>query len=125
LTDEAETFGVLFIARATGAPFSARERQLAREFAGGLTAELKAARRGAQLRARTLPINLPRNINWKLRAVDDITAHLIARIGFMNRVFTSMTEGLLVADITGQVVFANPAAHQFFAAHETDTLTSQ
>jgi signal transduction histidine kinase len=68
---------------------------------------------------------LPHNITWKQRAVDDITAHLIARIGFMNQVFTSMTDGLLVADITGQVVFANPAALPFWDSREPDSLTGK
>lgn len=57
---------------------------------------------------------LPHNVAWKLRAVDEITAQLVARIGFMNQVFTSMTDGLLVADIAGRVVFANPAARGFW-----------
>jgi signal transduction histidine kinase/CHASE2 domain-containing sensor protein len=61
---------------------------------------------------------LPHNVAWKLRAVDEITAQLVARVGFMNQVFTSMTDGLLVADTAGRVVFANPAARGFWDEDE-------
>ncbi|PYS94302.1 MAG: hypothetical protein DMF64_01550 [Acidobacteria bacterium] len=122
---EAEVFGLLLIKRTMGAPFAESELRLAHEFAGGLAAKLKTAQADAQLKQRSLPISLPRNITWKLRAVDEITAQLIARIGFMNLVFTSMTDGLLVADITGRVVFANPAARRFWAERETDTLNGR
>jgi signal transduction histidine kinase/CHASE2 domain-containing sensor protein len=125
LTYEAEPLGLLLIKRNAGEPFSESERKLIAEFSTGLAAELKATQRSARLQNRVLPVRLPHNIIWKLRAVDDITAHLIARIGFMNRVFTSMTEGLLVADITGQVVFANPSARSFWDARETDSLTGK
>ncbi|HEY0546969.1 MAG TPA: CHASE2 domain-containing protein [Pyrinomonadaceae bacterium] len=125
LMDEAEQFGLLLVKRKAGEPFSESERKLIAEFSTGLAAELKATQRSARLQHRALPVSLPHNIIWKLRAVDDITAHLIARIGFMNRVFTSMTEGLLVADITGQVVFANPSALSFWDARETDSLTGK
>ncbi|HEX8097049.1 MAG TPA: CHASE2 domain-containing protein, partial [Pyrinomonadaceae bacterium] len=114
LTEESEPLGLLLVKRNAAEPFTESELNLAREFAGGLAAELSAARRSSELRERALPVSLPHNIIWKLRAVDDISAHLIARISFMNRVLTSMTDGLLVSDITGKVVFANPAAMRFW-----------
>jgi signal transduction histidine kinase len=61
---------------------------------------------------------LPHNVARKLRAVDEITAQLVARVGFMSQVFTSMTDGLLVADTAGRVVFANPAARGFWDGKE-------
>ena len=125
LRADREVLGVLLVSRTAGAPFAESERQWAREFAGSLAAELKTAQRSLQHRRRLLPVSLPRNITWKLRAVDEITAHLIARIGFMNLVLTSMAEGLLVADLTGQVVFANPAALSFWADLESDTLNGR
>jgi CHASE2 domain-containing sensor protein/signal transduction histidine kinase len=123
LIDGDETHGLLLISRDAGEPFSESDRRLAREFARGLTSELSAAGQSSQLRTRALPVTLPRNITWKLRAVDEITAHLVARVGFMNQVFTSMTDGLLVADMTGHVIFANPAAHKFWNGLEADALT--
>ncbi|MBV9959530.1 MAG: CHASE2 domain-containing protein, partial [Acidobacteria bacterium] len=122
LVHEDEAVGWLRIRRDGAEPFSESERRLAAQFAAALAAELSAARRGALLEQRALPISLPHNISWKLRAVDNVTAHLIARIGFMSRVLTSMTEGLLVSDLTGQVVFANPAAHAFWEVPEASAL---
>jgi signal transduction histidine kinase len=43
----------------------------------------------------------------------------------MNQAFISMTEGLLVADITGQVIFANSAARLFWDNLETEALTAK
>jgi len=126
LVDNAEVLGELLVKRsATAEPFAENERQLAQEFAASLASELRAAERNSKLQAQSLTLNLPHNVIWKLRAVDDITAHLVARIGFMNRVFTSMTDGLLVADITGQVVFANPAAIHFWDGLDKDTLAGK
>lgn len=126
LMDETATLGLLHIEHVGGEPFTESERRLAHAFADGLVAQLRTAERSSELmRETSFPISLPHNIIWKLRAVDDITAHLIARIGFMNQVFTSMTEGLLVADITGQVVFANPAAPRLWEESEAAVLTGQ
>ena len=59
-------------------------------------------------------LSLPRDLAWKLRAVDDITTRLLARMNFMNRVLSGMGEGVLVADTSGRIVFANEAAAQVF-----------
>ncbi|MBA3632146.1 MAG: CHASE2 domain-containing protein [Acidobacteria bacterium] len=56
----------------------------------------------------------PRNLEWKLRAVDDITARLLSRMSFINRVLTGMTEGVLVADTTNRIVFVNQRLPQLF-----------
>jgi signal transduction histidine kinase/CHASE2 domain-containing sensor protein len=126
LVDEAAPLGLLLVERAAGEPFSESEVELAHEFAVGLAASLRDARQNAQLQKPALPVSLPHNLNWKLRAVDEIASQLIARIGFMNQVFTSMTDGLLVADITGQVVFANPAALRFWdGQHERTGITGK
>ena len=69
---------------------------------------------GAQKTEVGKPVGLPHNVAWKLRAVDEATSLLVARIGFMNQVFTSMTDGLLVADRSGRIIFVNPAAQGFW-----------
>jgi nitrogen fixation/metabolism regulation signal transduction histidine kinase len=115
----------LLIKRAAGVQFSESEYQLAREFGISLSGVLSAGGRGDRRRARSLLLNLPHNITWKLRAVDEITAQLISRISFMNQAFTSLTDGLLVADITGQVVFANPAACAPWGGQESYALIGQ
>lgn len=55
-------------------------------------------------------LSLPRDLAWKLRAVDDITTRLLARMNFMDRVLSGMGEGVLVADTSGHIVFANQEA---------------
>lgn len=50
---------------------------------------------------------VPRNLESKLRAVDDITARLLARMSFINRVLTGMTDGVMVADHADRIVFVN------------------
>jgi signal transduction histidine kinase/CHASE2 domain-containing sensor protein len=55
---------------------------------------------------------LPHSLDWKLRAVDDLTTQLLARMSFINRVLASMGEGVLVADLAGRVIFANHEAAQ-------------
>lgn len=61
---------------------------------------------------------LPQPLAWKLRAVDDLTAQLLARMGFINRILSSMDEGVLVADLTGRIVFANREAQELFGFRE-------
>lgn len=63
---------------------------------------------------------LPQPLAWKLRAVDDLTTQLLARMGFINRILSSMDEGVLVADLTGRVVFANREAQQLFGRQEQE-----
>jgi signal transduction histidine kinase len=83
------------------------------------------AAEGTKATAERPSAALPHNVAWKLRAVDEITALLVARVGFMNQVFTSMNDGLLVADTAGRVVFVNPAAQRFWGVAAADALTGQ
>lgn len=64
---------------------------------------------------------VPRNLEWKLRAVDDITSRLLSRMSFINRVLTGMTDGVLVADRADRIVFVNDCLTQMFDA-EAGTL---
>jgi PAS domain S-box-containing protein len=82
----------------------------------------RGASEGPKEGAAGASAGLPHDVAWKLRAVDEITTLLVARIGFMNQVFTSMTDGLLVADTAGRVVFANPAAQRFRGGAEPEAL---
>jgi len=63
---------------------------------------------------------LPQPLAWKLRAVDDLTTQLLARMGFINRILSSMDEAVLVADLNGQIIFANREAQQLFGCEETE-----
>ena len=57
---------------------------------------------------------VPRNLEWKLRAVDDITSRLLSRMSFINRVLTGMTDGVIAADTTDQIVFVNECFERMF-----------
>jgi len=85
----------------------------------------RGGREGLKESAENSRAALPHNAAWKQRAVDEITELLVARIGFMNQVFTSMTDGLLVADTSGRVVFANPAAQRFWRDAYADSLAGR
>jgi len=85
----------------------------------------RGAAEGSQETAGVAAAGLPHNVAWKLRAVDEVTALLVARVGFMNQVFESMTDGLLVADVAGRVVFANPAAQRFWEGEGRDALAGR
>jgi PAS domain S-box-containing protein len=63
---------------------------------------------------------LPQPLTWKLRAVDDLTTQLLARMGFINRILSSMDEAVLVADLNGRIIFANREAQQLFGCEETE-----
>jgi signal transduction histidine kinase len=67
-------------------------------------------------------LDLPKSLAWKLRAVDDLTTQLLARMSFINRILTSMGEGVLVADLTGRIVFANREATQLFGSGENELI---
>ena len=66
-----------------------------------------------------LRLDLPHSLAWKLRAVDSLTSRLLARMSFINRVLTSMDEGVLVADLHGRIVFANRIAGQLLGSDES------
>ncbi|HRH46127.1 MAG TPA: CHASE2 domain-containing protein, partial [Pyrinomonadaceae bacterium] len=57
---------------------------------------------------------IPHNLEWKLRAVDDIAARLLSRMSFISRVLGGMSEGVIVADTKNQVVFVNHSLTQMF-----------
>ncbi len=59
---------------------------------------------------------LPRGFDWKLRTVEHLTLRLLARMGFIQRVLSSMGEGVIVTDLEGRIVLANSMADHLFEA---------
>ena len=82
---------------------------------GFLAGTGESAQTGLDARLR---LDLPHSLAWKLRAVDSLTARLLARMSFINRVLSSMDEAVLVTDLNGRIVFANPIAAQIFMTSE-------
>ncbi|HZS09051.1 MAG TPA: CHASE2 domain-containing protein [Blastocatellia bacterium] len=70
-------------------------------------------------------LDLPQSLAWKLRAVDDLTTRLLARMSFINRILSSMGEGVLVADLQGRVVFANREAAQLLDCGQAELAGAQ
>src|SRR5262249_38708734 len=64
-------------------------------------------RSGEEFINNQLWLDLPRSLAWKLRAVDDLTTRLLSHMSFINRILSSMDEGVLVTDLAGSIVFAN------------------
>lgn len=113
--DEAgELFGALSVARAAGEPFDRNEHRLICVIAQGLATGLKLSRQRTLLEEKREWLNLSHNLAWKLRAVDDLTTRILGRMSFMNRVLSSMADGVLVTDMAGQIVFANRQAAQIW-----------
>jgi PAS domain S-box-containing protein len=67
-------------------------------------------------------MDLPRSLTWKLRAVDDLTTRLLARMSFIDRILSSMGEGVMVADLSGRIAFANRQALKAFGCGEEETI---
>lgn len=74
---------------------------------------LDADEKDGKTQARALIV--PRNLEWKLRAVDDITGRLLSRLSFINRVLTGMEEGVIVADTNCKTVLINESLAKMFA----------
>lgn len=73
---------------------------------------------------KQLRFDLPQSLAWKLRAVDDLTTRLLARMSFINRILSSMEEGVMVTDLDGRIVFANREAAQIFHAEQEELMES-
>ncbi len=65
---------------------------------------------------------VPRNLESKLRAVDEITARLLSRMSFINRVLSGMTEGVMVSDTSNRIVFVNQRVLELFGTASADIL---
>jgi signal transduction histidine kinase len=77
---------------------------------------------GAEFINDQLRLDLPQSLAWKLRAVDDLTTRLLARMSFINRILSNMAEGVLVADLEGRIAFANREATQLFNCEQEDLI---
>jgi two-component system phosphate regulon sensor histidine kinase PhoR len=61
---------------------------------------------------------LPRGIEWKSQALGLLNQRMLARARFVDRALRSAEEGLIVADITGSIAFANPRAAEILGVPE-------
>jgi two-component system phosphate regulon sensor histidine kinase PhoR len=66
----------------------------------------------------------PRGIEWKTRALGHLNQRLLARARFVDRALRSAEEGLIVADISGCIAFANPRAAEILGIPERGLIGS-
>ena len=53
---------------------------------------------------------LPKGLEWKARILSELNARLLDRAKFVNFALRSVEDGLLIADTSGQITFANRSA---------------
>ncbi|MGH9971472.1 MAG: CHASE2 domain-containing protein [Pyrinomonadaceae bacterium] len=61
---------------------------------------------------------LPRGIEWKARALAVLQRRMMARARFVDRALRSVEDGLIVSDVDGRILFANPRAAEIFGVTE-------
>jgi PAS domain S-box-containing protein len=61
---------------------------------------------------------LPRGVEWKARALGLLHRRMMAHARFVDRALRSIEDGLIVADIDGRIIFANPRAAEIFGVTE-------
>jgi signal transduction histidine kinase/CHASE2 domain-containing sensor protein len=61
---------------------------------------------------------LPHGIEWKSRALATLQERLMQWLRFVDRALRSVEDGLIVAGIDGNILFANPSAAQVFGVPE-------
>lgn len=54
--------------------------------------------------------HLPRGVEWKTRALGTLNRRLLSRARFIDRALRAVDDGLIVSDLGGYIVFANPRA---------------
>lgn len=61
---------------------------------------------------------LPRGVEWKARSLGILHRRMMARAKFMDRALRSIEDGIIVADVDGRILFANPRAVEIFGVTE-------
>ena len=61
---------------------------------------------------------LPRGVEWKARALGVLNRRLLTRARFVDRALRAVEDGLVVADISGRIAFANPRAAEILSIPE-------
>jgi len=75
---------------------------------------------GGEAKGRTQLWRLPHGIEWKSRALATLQEGLTQWLRFVDRALRSVEDGLVVAGIDGNILFANPQAAQVFGVPEQE-----
>lgn len=92
---------------------------IARTESDALEAETERVRSSSSVRWRW-----PRGVEWKARALGLLHRRMLGRARFFDRALRSIEDGLIVADIDGRILFANPRAAEIFGVSEHALLES-
>jgi len=76
------------------------------------------------LKLSTSKWHLPRGVEWKARSLGTLHRRLFARARYVDRALRSAEDGLIVADISGQIAFANPRSAAILGVQERGLIGS-
>jgi two-component system phosphate regulon sensor histidine kinase PhoR len=68
--------------------------------------------------------HFPRGAEWKARSLGTLHRSLLARARYVDRALRSVEDGLIVADISGQIAFANPRSSEMLGVQERGLIGS-
>jgi PAS domain S-box-containing protein len=115
----------LFLAYPHGQPPTGESLLLCAEIASDYIAILNGSQfhpqmdvSGVEANLRTQLWRLPHGIEWKSRALATLQERLMQWLRFVDRALRSVEDGLVVAGIDGNILFANPRAAQVFGISE-------
>lgn len=104
--EDEQPAGLLLIKDAQPSETSAESLRLCVEIATSVVNNL-------EYQPKTLKVTkwrLPRGVEWKAKALGTLNRRLLSRARFIDRALRAVDDGLIVADIGGRIVFANPRA---------------
>jgi PAS domain S-box-containing protein len=117
--------GTLLLAYPIGQPPTDESLRLSAEIASDYIAimngnkfHLQMDASGAEANQRNTLWRLPHGIEWKSRALATLQERLMQWFRFVDRALYSVEDGLIVARIDGNILFANPRAAQVFGISE-------
>jgi len=121
----ADSAGALLIGPLSGREIDSDTLRLCVEIAVGYLARVEnEASAGQPSSLTTWRHYFPRGIEWKTRALGLLNRRLLARARFVDRALRSAEEGLIVADISGCIAFANPRAAEILGIPERGLIGS-
>jgi PAS domain S-box-containing protein len=128
LGDRDDSSGALVITYPTTRDPDSKVLRLCTELAAGYVSRIAAEEfqpDSMRLLSRSFAgWRLPRGIEWKTRALAFLQRRIIARARFVDRALRSVEDGLIVAEVDGLILFANPRAAEIFGVTERSLVGS-
>lgn len=112
--EDEQPFGLLLIKEANPNDASAETLRLCVEIAASLVNNVDE-------QPKTLTPGrwqLPRGVEWKARALGILNRRLLSRARFIDRALRAVDDGIIIADVAGRIVFANPRAAEILEVRQ-------